>query len=768
MVQTARLCPGRRRLGLCSWLLGGFLVGCSASPSPVHVVAPVGEVVADQFLLSVDESMGTRERQALRDKLTALSLSVEYEFSHRVGLDGSLSVRGDLGAVRALQAAFPSLRVASSVVRHPIGTTCGNGTCDGDEAANVDRGSLCSLDCGALPLRPVRDELQNSFHISQVGADKVWPQSQGAGVTVCIIDTGYDSGAMSMHPDRPPMLGAGYSFVRRSPDYSDVSQHGTHVAGIVAAAKNGTGAVGVAPQATVRMYQVFRLKNGSAVATDADVIAALDAAIGDGCKIINLSLGGASDSEAEHQAIRRAYQSGVLVVAAAGNSEDASHGVIGTAQSSFPGAYPESFTVGAVSRSDTLAGFSGTGPAVGIAAPGVGIYSTVPVSTGRREVSAAFVQAGRSLAVEVSLPDGSSATSLPKTSVASCGFGSPSDIDVCQPAGQVALIQRGPGGPGDSAIPFYDKIRAARQGGAVGVLLYNHRYGDAKTAGALLENITIGGGQPVPVLTLAAGDGEALAERAAQGGLSVSATTSPSDYAIFDGTSMAAPVVSGVAALLWSANKSLSNVELRQLLGETAVDLGAPGRDDQFGAGRIDAARALAQFRPRGVCGDGVRDRASEICDGASRDGTSCDDLGYDGVVSGEPGCNASCTALSQGTCACVPGRTPFAVTLGIEENSVLPGGLIGTRFRYHVELSGKPVTGARIVVSIGKNGQPLVMYRTPATDALGNADDFIPYDLTGLPAGDYQVSPMVSKGDGLCRDEQPTKPAQVTVRIRS
>ena len=224
-------------------------------------------------------------------------------------------------------------------------------------------------------------------------------------------------------------------------------------------------------------------QNGSPVASDADVIAALDAAIGAGCQIVNLSLGGASDSEAEHAAIAHAYQSGILVVAAAGNGEDAAHGVVGTAQSNFPAAYPESFTVGAVSRSDTLASFSGTGPAVGIAAPGVGMYSTVPVGTGQREVSASFAQNGRLLCGRCVAAERKFGNQPPATRVVSRGYGSQSDIDACQPAGKVALIQRGPGGPGETAIPFYDKIRVARQGGALAVVLYNHRYGDPSTAG---------------------------------------------------------------------------------------------------------------------------------------------------------------------------------------------------------------------------------------------------------------------------------------------
>lgn len=747
------------------------LWACAAEDRTPQVAMPVRQVLPDHFVLSLPLRQGVSgqaERDSLHTRLTQLGLQVEQEFSERVGLSGSLSVHGSLAAVTALQHDFPTLRVAPAVLRFPITVRCGDGLCDGDEAATTRRGSTCSLDCGTAPSKPLRDELLNSWQVTLVGADKVWPQSQGEGVSVCVIDTGYDSGPDSRHPDRPSKLDGGYNFASRSPDYRDVSAHGTHVAGIVAAARNGVGSVGIAPLATVRMYQVFRIRNGSPVASDADIIAALDAALADGCRIINMSLGGGNDSEAEHTAIRKAYQSGVLIVAASGNSEAAQHGGIATAQTSYPGAYPECLTVGAVDSESALADFSGTGSAVGLVAPGVGIYSSAPVGRGQREVSASFVESGHPLRVEVAMPDGSSGTTLPPTAVVSCGFGSPRDIDLCRPVGKVALIQRGPAAPGETAIPFYDKLRQARQGGAVGVVLYNHRYGDPDLAGALPQSISIGGGQPIPVLTLAAGDGEALVERAQQGGLSASAQSGPSDYAVFDGTSMAAPVVSGVAALLWSANKSYSNVALRQLLSESAIDLGAPGRDDLYGSGLIDAARALAQGSPRSRCGDGRRDRQSEICDGTSTDGTTCDELGYDGVLGGSPGCTATCTRLAIGSCRCVPGRTPFVSTLGIDENYRFDAGLTGVRFRYRIELSGQPAQGVRVQVRIEKSGQPLILYLTEPSDPSGAVTDFIPYEHTGLPSGDYQVVPSLTKASGLCRDDQPTTPAQVPIHIRS
>lgn len=67
-------------------------------------------------------------------------------------------------------------------------------------------------------------------------------------------------------------------------------------------------------------------------------------------------------------------------------------------------------------------------------------------------------------------------------------------------------------------------------------------------------------------------------------------------YDFFSGTSMATGYAAGLAALLISAQSDLSVVKLRQTMEKSAVDLGAPQRDSEFGAGRIDAAAALAQL----------------------------------------------------------------------------------------------------------------------------------------------------------------------------
>ena len=70
-------------------------------------------------------------------------------------------------------------------------------------------------------------------------------------------------------------------------------------------------------------------------------------------------------------------------------------------------------------------------------------------------------------------------------------------------------------------------------------------------------------------------------------------TADPNTYSFMSGTSMAAPHVAGLAALIWSANASLTPAQVRAILQETAIDKGAPGFDPYYGWGRINAAAAV-------------------------------------------------------------------------------------------------------------------------------------------------------------------------------
>jgi type VII secretion-associated serine protease mycosin len=84
------------------------------------------------------------------------------------------------------------------------------------------------------------------------------------------------------------------------------------------------------------------------------------------------------------------------------------------------------------------------------------------------------------------------------------------------------------------------------------------------------------------------------------------------EYLQVSGTSQAAPHVAGLAALVWSVNPSMSNDQVEQVIEETAVDLGAPGRDDVFGYGRIDAYKALVRA-PYGASAGGLETSVSSL-----------------------------------------------------------------------------------------------------------------------------------------------------------
>ena len=92
---------------------------------------------------------------------------------------------------------------------------------------------------------------------------------------------------------------------------------------------------------------------------------------------------------------------------------------------------------------------------------------------------------------------------------------------------------------------------------------------------------------------------------AMQGQLGQSATVAvgPSNYAKFDGTSMATPHVSGVAALVWSYFPTCTGEQIRQTLNKSALDLGAVGRDTRYGYGLVQAKAAYDRALSLG-CGN--------------------------------------------------------------------------------------------------------------------------------------------------------------------
>ncbi|BDH61247.1 hypothetical protein MTP04_13770 [Lysinibacillus sp. PLM2] len=200
--------------------------------------------------------------------------------------------------------------------------------------------------------------------ISTIKAQSAWTSGYtGSGMKIAVLDTG-------IAPHLDLQVAGGISFTSYTPSYFDDNGHGTHVAGIIGAENNNIGVVGVAPDADIYAVKVLD-KNGSGNLSD--IIKGIDWAISNRMDIINLSLGTQIHSFVLKQAVDKAYNNGILVVAAAGNDGNA-EGIGETVD--FPARYDSVIGVSAVDKLNNRGSFSSTGEEVEIAAPGVKVYST--------------------------------------------------------------------------------------------------------------------------------------------------------------------------------------------------------------------------------------------------------------------------------------------------------------------------------------------------------------------------------------------------------
>ncbi|HBB73762.1 MAG TPA: hypothetical protein DC048_04840, partial [Planctomycetaceae bacterium] len=210
---------------------------------------------------------------------------------------------------------------------------------------------------------PLRGAL---WGLDRLGVEPVWSVTTGADVDVAVLDTG-----VAYHEDLAGLFGPGADFSDAGGNgRNDGHSHGTHVAGTIAAtARNARGIAGVAPGVRIMPVKVLGdTGSGSAGAVAEGIIWAAD----NGAEVITMSLGGTTRSSAMEMAVSYALQRGVTVIAAAGNSRAWGSPL------SYPAAYEGVVAVAATTPQDTVASFSTGNASVDIAAPGTGIWSTIP------------------------------------------------------------------------------------------------------------------------------------------------------------------------------------------------------------------------------------------------------------------------------------------------------------------------------------------------------------------------------------------------------
>ncbi|MES2017162.1 MAG: S8 family serine peptidase [Pseudomonadota bacterium] len=406
---------------------------------------------------------------------------------------------------------------------------------------------------------------QVPYGVQLVQADQLADANPG-NRKLCIIDSGVErahedlvGNSANMSGDDDPGTGNWYT---------DESQHGTHVAGTIAALNNSAvGVVGVNPNGQLKLHFI-KVFGADGWAYSSTLISAANKCAAAGANVISMSLGGPLPSKTELRAFDALAKGGVLSVAAAGNG--------GNTSISFPAGYPSVMMVGALDQNKAWASFSQYNRLVAIAAPGVAVLSSVPTNTGSQSALkvgtvnyAPGAMQGAPLA-SVSAP------------LADFGLGDKTDSGL---KGKVCLIARG-------SIDFATKVGNCEASGGLGAIIYNN------TAGGF--NGTLGTtATHIPSVSASDSEGAAML-----GQLDLAATlaVTPASYAYFDGTSMATPHVSAVAALVWSYFPDCSGAQIRASLTKSALDLGPAGRDNKYGYGLVQAKAAKDRIDARG-CG---------------------------------------------------------------------------------------------------------------------------------------------------------------------
>jgi subtilisin family serine protease len=433
-------------------------------------------------------------------------------------------------------------------------------------------------------------EGEYTLGLRQVQANQVWDvdgdgqpdpgRPTGRGVRVCIIDSGLDL----EHPELRGAVVAGHDFLDGDDEPWDGSPgawgtgHGTHVAGIIAARAGagaeggkelpaGRGLIGVAPEVELVIARVLDVYGSTQMSY---VLEALEYCSSQGAKVASLSLGGGFASRTTLQAFKAAYSGGMLVVAASGND--------GGKVVSYPASDPSVLAVGAVDAQGRRAPFSTGGHELGLMAPGVDVLSTFPRAWGTLATITADDTSPVARALLYAPPGGSN------EKLVDCGGAETMDScagSVC--TGFIAYVR-----PGHVSVE-QAMVNVMMQGAKAVIFATDVVEGGAQVLSLPQD------GTWVPAVTINHA-GSTMLSRLFD--YPVRIDVDRADYTYMSGTSMAAPHVSGIAALLFSAHPSATPEQVKQALLSSAKKLGTEDFNEDYGHGLVQAKAALDALSP--------------------------------------------------------------------------------------------------------------------------------------------------------------------------
>jgi subtilisin family serine protease len=202
-----------------------------------------------------------------------------------------------------------------------------------------------------------------TWGVDRIEADLAWQETNGTAVNVAILDTGTDLD----HPDLSANIKGGYNAINSHKSAEDDNGHGTHVAGIIAAANNDIGVIGVSPEVNLFPVKVLDRYNSGSLS---DILDGMQWCIDNHMDVVNMSFGSTASDALLQIAVTALNTAGIVQVAAAGNLGTSGGTIL------YPAKYPETIAVSSFDINDMIAASSSYGAEIDLAAPGVSVYST--------------------------------------------------------------------------------------------------------------------------------------------------------------------------------------------------------------------------------------------------------------------------------------------------------------------------------------------------------------------------------------------------------